>query len=569
MWLTRVKNKRKLIPWTMFALFVTLLKGVLPALRIFLFGYAVQQIISGTDIDRIIMLMAWFAAATIGEKVMDSLYGVALEGLRIHLGRAAKELYIDRYNDATYQQLLNQSFSESAEKAANGLDRGHRILTLGLDVLSAGVTLISLGTALWFVTKIGCLVMVVTFAFVVVKQYKLGRQMFNIENQLSGQRIRENYYRSTIMDFQLGKERKLFGYSPYIVDLWRNTFADISKTNQSFLLTSQKTTGVMQIGQLLLISTAYMVSILTASSSIGGLIIAFQLIDELLGKANAFVLELRLFTSELLVSSNLTRFLSSSTADNGEVSTKEADREIALTGISFTYPNSDKPVLTNVSMHLRTGELVGLVGENGAGKTTLCNVICGLLEPTEGEVWVDGEQSLGVDRLLSVSVAYADFARFPLTIQQNIELERGWNEAAQLLVQDIIQRSGDKRLGAGYSDGTELSGGQWQRVAVARAIANTKTMLVLDEPTAAMDPIMEESVVQGIKQFVAQGKAALLVAHRVSTVMHCDKIYVMSDGKVVQEGRPLQLLEEDGVFREMYGAQVALLRKQGNVASAG
>jgi len=569
MWLIRVKNKRKIIPWFLFALSVTFLTGILPALRIFLFGYAVQQVISGVNVEQMIMLMAWFAAATIGEKVMDSLYGVALEGLRIHIGRSAKDLYVDRYNEVPYQKLLNPSFSESAEKAADGLDRGHRILTLGLDVLSAGVMLISLGTALWFVTKIGCVVMIVTFAFVVFKQYKLGRQMFNVENQLSGQRIRENYYRSTIMDVQLGKERKLFGYSPYIVNLWRNTFTEISKTNQSFLLTSQKTTGLMQIGQLLLISVAYMVSILTASSSIGGLIIAFQLIDELLGKANAFVLELRLFTSELLVASNLTRFLSTDVPDNAEASSQEANREIILSGVSFTYPNSDKPVLTDVSMHFRTGELVGLVGENGAGKTTLCNIICGLLEPEEGEVWVDGEPSLSTSRLQSVAVAYADFARFPLTAQQNIGLHRDWSDTAQLLVQDIIEQSGDKRLGAGYSDGTELSGGQWQRVAVARAMANTRTMLVLDEPTAAMDPMMEESVVRSIKQFVAQGKATLLIAHRVSTVMHCDKVYVMANGQIVQEGAPLQLLEEDGVFREMYGAQVALLRKQGSVASVG
>lgn len=569
MWLMRVKNKRKVIPWTLFALLVTLFKGVLPAVRIFLFGYAVQQILSGAAVDHVIMLMVWFAAATVAEKVMDSLYTVALEGLRVHLGRSAKELFIDRYNDAPYQQLLNRSFSESAEKAANGLDRGHRILTLGLDVLSAAITLLSLGTALWFVTKIGCLVMVVTFAFVVFKQYKLGRQMFNIENQLSGKRIRESYYRGTIMDAHLSKERKLFGYSPYIFELWRSTFTEISKTNQSFLLTSQRTTGLMQIGQLLLISAAYMVSIITASSSIGGLIIAFQLIDELLGKANAFVLELRLFTGELLVSSNLTRFLSSDAVFKAEARTRGVDKEIVLSQIGFTYPNSEQPVLTNVSMQLRTGELVGLVGENGAGKTTLCNIVCGLLEPTEGEVWVDGKRSMDADRLGAVSVAYADFARFPLTVEQNIGMNREWNEAARLLAQDIIQRSGDRRLGAGYSDGTELSGGQWQRVAVARAMANTKTMLVLDEPTAAMDPIMEENVVRGIKHFVNQGKGALLVAHRVSTVMHCDKVYVMHNGHIVQYGEPLRLLEEDGVFRDMYGAQVALLRKQGNTASAG
>ncbi|WP_127529581.1 ATP-binding cassette domain-containing protein [Paenibacillus kobensis] len=569
MWLIRTKNKRRIVPWVIFALSVTLLKGILPGVRIFLFGYTVQQIIAGAALDRIVLLMVWFAAATIGEKILEAFYSVALEGLRVHLGQAAKELFIDRYNDAPYEQLLNQSFSESAEKASNGLGRGHRILTLGLDVLSTGVTLISLGTALWFVTKIGCLIMMVTFAFVVYKQYQLGRQMFNIENQLSGMRIRENYYRGTLLDFQLGKERKLFGYSPYIVGLWKNTFTEISKTNQSFLLISQKTTGLLQIGQLILITVAYMVSILTASSSIGGLIIAFQLIDELLGKASSFVLELRLFTGELLVSSNLTRFLSSSAADNAKTSTRAAENEIALTGVGYTYPNSDTPVLANVNIHLRTGELVGLVGENGAGKTTLCNIVCGLLEPTEGEVWMDGERSLEADRLSSVSVAYADFAKFPLTVQQNIGLDREWSETAQLLAHDIIQRSGDKRLGAGYSDGTDLSGGEWQRIAVARAIANTTTMLVLDEPTAAMDPIMEGRVVQGIKQFVAQGKAALLVAHRVSTVMHCDKVYVMHNGQIIQQGDPMQLLEEDGVFRDMYGAQVSLLRKQGNVASVG
>ena len=93
--------------------------------------------------------------------------------------------------------------------------------------------------------------------------------------------------------------------------------------------------------------------------------------------------------------------------------------------------------------------------------------------------------------------------------------------------------------------------------------------MVLDEPTAAMDPVMEESVVRSVKQFVAMDRAVLLIAHRVSTVMHCDRVYVMADGQIVQEGAPLQLLEEDGLFRDMYGAQVALLRKQRSAASMG
>src|SRR5690606_7827800 len=137
------------------------------------------------------------------------------------------------------------------------------------------------------------------------------------------------------------------------------------------------------------------------------------------------------------------------------------------------------------------------------------NIISGLLEPTGGEVWVEGERSFHTERLSTISVAYADFSKLPLTSRQNIRMDHESIEFAELLASDIIEHSQDKRLGVGYSDGTDLSGGQWQRIAVARAIASTKTMLLLDEPTAAMDPIMEGRVVQSIKQFVLQGKAAL------------------------------------------------------------
>jgi ABC-type multidrug transport system fused ATPase/permease subunit len=137
---------------------------------------------------------------------------------------------------------------------------------------------------------------------------------------------------------------------------------------------------------------------------------------------------------------------------------------------------------------------------------------------------------------------------------------------AKAVVDDILCRAEQKRIGQGYTDGIELSGGEWQRVAVARAIANANKVILLDEPTAAMDPITESEVVAKLRRYVAKGKAAVLVAHRVSTVMHCDVVLVLQDGQIKQTGSPKELIREDGIFKEMYGAQVALLQAAGENA---
>ncbi|AGA56478.1 ABC-type multidrug transport system, ATPase and permease component [Thermobacillus composti KWC4] len=566
MWLIRSRRFVGVLPWMIFTLVVTLCAGALPGYRIYLFGSAIEQIAAGRPESLILFTAALFATATIAEKLLDAVSSIASEGLHLKIRRIAREEFMDRFGKVEYVRFLDEDYMKDAEKAASSLGRGHRLFTLGFDVLRSGAMLVSLIVALFFVTEVGALVMLAALALIIYRQMKLGRAMFNLENELAGERIREKYYRSVLLDGDLGKERALFRHMPYIVKLWRDVFREISGRNLSFLLKSQRVTVLLQIGQLLLITGVYVAVILTSKAAIGGMIIAFKLVDEMLGKANAFVLELRLLTQELLISTNLMKFLRQPVPASDHP-TIEIREEIELSGVGFRYPNGTRDVLSEIDMRIGTGRLIGLVGPNGAGKTTLCHIISGLLEPTRGEVRVDGRPVAAAARLGAVAVAYADFAQFPLAAKENIGFMNEPGADAAGMAEDILRRAGERRIGQGYTEAVDLSGGEWQRLAVARAISNTKTVVLLDEPTAAMDPITEGEVVAKLKRFVAEGKAAVLVAHRVSTVMQCDIVYVMRNGTIAQVGSPKELIREEGIFRDMYGAQVALLQASAQVES--
>ena len=240
-------------------------------------------------------------------------------------------------------------------------------------------------------------------------------------------------------------------------------------------------------------------------------------------------------------------------------------------GVGFAYPGADRWAVRHLSFTLKAGEVVALVGENGAGKTTLVKLLTRLYDPSEGRILLDGHDlrayDLG-DLRGSIGVIFQDFVRYNLTARDNIAVGRIDARRDQDRIEQAAERSQanevvarfpgkyDQMIGKRFKNGVELSGGEWQKLAIARAYMREAEVLILDEPTAALDARAEFEVFKRFKE-LSQGKTAVLISHRFSSVRMADRILVLADGKVEAQGTHDELVAQEGRYAELFELQAA------------
>ncbi|MCW2913283.1 MAG: transporter related protein [Actinomycetia bacterium] len=241
---------------------------------------------------------------------------------------------------------------------------------------------------------------------------------------------------------------------------------------------------------------------------------------------------------------------------------------ITADNVTFTYPGAETPSLRGVSVEVLRGEVIALVGENGSGKTTLAKILAGLYDPDGGEVRWDETSLWRVDPeqlRQRIAVIAQDHTHWPMTARQNIAMGRAGSdyaiEAAAVAsgadqVIDELAHGYETLLDRRFDGGAELSGGQWQRLAVARGFYRDAPLLICDEPTAALDARAEHSLFERIRAH-SDGRTVLLITHRLASVRHADRIYVLDHGQVIEQGDHDALMELDGLYAELYTLQAS------------
>jgi ATP-binding cassette subfamily B protein len=249
-------------------------------------------------------------------------------------------------------------------------------------------------------------------------------------------------------------------------------------------------------------------------------------------------------------------------------------RGFEFRNVSFVYPGTDRLVLDRLNFHLDPGERVALIGENGQGKTTIVKLITRLYDPTHGEILLDGIDLREYDLealYREIGVIFQDFMRYEMTARENIavgkieelsDLSAIQAAAKKSLADEVIARLSagfEQMLGRRFEGGVDLSGGEWQKLALARAYLRDAQLLVLDEPTAALDARSEYQVFQRFAELTS-GKMALFISHRFSTVRMADRIVVLENGSIAEEGTHEQLTQMGGRYAEMFELQAASYR---------
>lgn len=256
------------------------------------------------------------------------------------------------------------------------------------------------------------------------------------------------------------------------------------------------------------------------------------------------------------------------TGDKNVPVKKEASA-ISLEHVTFSYPGTDKEVLTDLNLSIKKGEKIAIVGVNGAGKTTLMKLICGLLHPTKGRILLDGidmEQMEAEERYSHFSCVFQDIQFLPLSIRENISMNpfdgmddsKIWECLQQAGMKDEIESLSlklDTRMEKSINeDAIDFSGGQRQKLILARALFRNAGVLILDEPTAALDALAENDIYEKYAKF-AKDKTSFFVSHRLSSTRFCDRILLIDGGKVAEEGTHEELLAAGGLYTEMFALQ--------------
>jgi ATP-binding cassette subfamily B protein len=377
------------------------------------------------------------------------------------------------------------------------------------------------------------------------------------------------------------KELKLFGLSKYLTDRFQKLSDDIFVQNVSLakrrllassLLSLLTTVGYYGAYAYVILETVRgemtVATLVFLTGAIAGASANLQMIFSTFSS----IADQSLFLTDLLQFFAVRPTVFSK--PNAIKTPRPIKEGIEFRHVTFSYPGSDRPILRTLNLFLKPDERIALIGENGEGKTTIVKLLTRLYDPTAGQILLDGvdlrEYDLD-DYASNIAVIFQDFMRYDMTAWENIavgqigareNLEKVELAARKSLAEGVIQKlpkGYDQMLGRRFETGVDLSGGEWQKVALARAYLRDAQILVLDEPTAALDARSEHEVFERFAE-LTKGKMALLISHRFSTVKMADRIIVLEKGVISEQGRHEQLMAHGGRYAEMFELQASSYR---------
>lgn len=476
-----------------------------------------------------------------------------------------------------FKHLENPKTWQLIERTSDGL------VEIFLDTLSAYETIfkcvVSLSTMLililtnaWWTLPL----IVLALVGICLIALKTGKKMYYLQAKFYESELRYDYYTDILTSRDATEERALFGWSKFANDRYNKHFKisselQISVSKKVRLLAKSFNVGLILFMSLLILPLLDSVLGGTLSPDLFmGLVVAtFGLIATLTNNLQDAMEDLtrsREYIKDFTKLTNLSRNIL-----HTELPAKksEAVKKIAFKNVSFKYPNSENKVLEDLSFTLESGKHYALVGENSSGKTTIIKLLTGLYDNYEGEIYINEIElrSYSVSSLKTLfSVVHQDFSRYEITMLDNITLGHVGKKTDITSVKKIISKmsletlvekltSGIQTpLGRLMKNSTELSGGQWQKIALARCLYSEASVKILDEPTAALDPIAESQVYKDFK-INMKGITSLFISHRLASTIHADEILVLSQGRITEQGTHDSLISKNTLYKEMFDVQ--------------
>jgi ATP-binding cassette subfamily B protein len=526
------------------------------------------------------LVIAEFALAVLADvlgrvvSLIDSLLGERVSNdTSIRLMEHAATLDLEDFEDAEFQDKL-----ERARQQASG-----RMAFMGLLFGQAQNIITVLSFAAGLIVYAPWLIVLLVIALVPAF---LGEAHFNAQSYAlayfrTPERRELDYLRRTAASAEAAKEVKIFGLHGFLIDRYRRLATDLYAANRKLAVRRASWGGLFTaIGTVgYYLAYAYIAwRTLAGEFTIGDLTFLASSFRRLSGLLEGLLSGFSATASQALYLDDLFSFFDEKpeiySPENPLPFPQPIRQGFTFDNVGFRYPGAERWAVRNMSFALHAGEVLALVGENGAGKTTLVKLLARLYDPDEGRILLDGRdlRAYDLDQLrANIGVIFQDFVRFNFTAADNIAVGRIDARADKARIEAAADRSRasdviaklpggyDQMIGKRFRNGVELSGGEWQKVAIARAYMRDAQVLILDEPTAALDARAEFEVFQRFKE-VSEGRTAVLISHRFSSVRMADRILVLADGKVEAQGTHDQLIAQSGRYAELFELQAASYR---------
>jgi ATP-binding cassette subfamily B protein len=535
-------------------------------------------------LDRSVRLVALELGAVAAMAGCERVLGLVrqLVGLRLGIDlnvrilEKAEKLSLRHFEDATFYDKLTRARREASTRPLSLIQSNFQVIRHGLTL--AGYTALLIGFSGWM-----ALAVLAATVPAFIAEARFSGAAFRLRNWRSPDSRRLTYLEYVLGNDEHAKEVKLFGLAPLLLGRYKRLaetfFADdrrlaVRRMAWGYALSLLSTVvfygcyalivaatvrGRLSLGEM----TLYLVAFRQGQQS-------FQAVLSALGG----------MYEDTLYMSNLFDYFAIPIEDKraiGPVAVVRAEEGVRFEGVGFKYPGGgagdvEKWALRNVDVFVPKGQSLALVGENGAGKTTFIKLLAGLYEPTEGRVLLDGRDVRAWDEhelRARIGVIFQDFNEYQLALRENVAFGSVDHLDDELRVGRAVDQGGAKelvatlsagletQLGRWFAGGVELSGGQWQKVALARAFMREEAdILILDEPTAALDAEAEHAVFQRFRALAA-GRTTILISHRFPTVRMADRILVLEAGRVIEDGTHTELIAAGRRYAHLFGLQAA------------
>ena len=562
---------------------IRLVRAVLPVLMLYVAKLIIDEVVAlaqspGRALDHVAVLIGLEFGLTITSDILTRLVGLVDTLLSERVGNAtslklmahAATLDLEDFEDSELQDRL-----ERARRQASG-----RMTLMGqvFNQVQDIVTIASFAAGLLVYAPWLMLLLLVALVPAFLGEAHFNSQSYWLNYHRAPERRELDYVRQTAASVETAKEVKIFGLNAFLIERYRQLAESFFQANRKLAVRRAGWgTALSSIGTVAYyIAYAYIVyRTVHGEFSIGDLTFLAGSFRRLHQMMEGLLMGFTQVAGQALYLEDLFSFFEIrpeiASPPDPRAFPQPIREGFVFEDVGFCYPGAERWAVRHLSFHLLAGEVLALVGENGAGKTTLVKLLSRLYDPDEGRILLDGHDLREYDLFqlrANIGVIFQDFVRFHLTAAENIAVgrieargdrARIEDAARQSLADDVIRKlpaGYDQLIGKRFKTGIELSGGEWQKIAIARAYMRDAQVLILDEPTAALDARAEFEVFQRFKE-LSRGKTALLISHRFSSVRMADRIVVLGDGQVEAIGTHEELLARGGRYAELFELQAA------------